>query len=206
MVTSSVNPSTVGPAVTFTATVTSGGTPVTAGTVDFTEGATTLAAGVTLNGSGQATFTTSALTAGSHPITAAYNGTPALAASTGSVSQQVDWPPPPPLLGSAPNPSGVGVPVTFTATVTSGGTPVTAGTVDFTEGHHPGRRGHTRQLRPGHLHHLDAHRRLAPDHRRLQRHSGVRDEQRRGQPGRARQAATSTGLTSSVNPSTVGQR
>ena len=79
----------VGQSVTFTATVTSGGNPVTTGTVDFTEGATTLAAGVALNGSGQATFTTSALTAGSHPITATYSGTAALATSSGAVTQVV---------------------------------------------------------------------------------------------------------------------
>ena len=61
-----MNPSTVGQPVTFTATVTSGGNPVTTGTVDFTEGATTLADGVAVNASGQATFTTSTLTEGSH--------------------------------------------------------------------------------------------------------------------------------------------
>ena len=89
-VTSSVNPSTTGQSVTFTATVTSGGNPVTTGTVTFTEGATTLAANVPLNGSGQAAFSTSTLTEGNHTITATYNGTPSFATSNGSVNQRVD--------------------------------------------------------------------------------------------------------------------
>ena len=61
--TSSVNPSTFGQSVTFTATVTSGAT-VNAGTVTFKDGATTLAANVAVNASGVATFTTSTLAVG----------------------------------------------------------------------------------------------------------------------------------------------
>ncbi|GEM_PF-2537622 len=74
---SAPNPSVTGQSVTFTATVTSnppgGGTPT--GSVTFTEGATTLASGVAVNGSGQASFSTSTLTAGSHVVTAAFTGT-----------------------------------------------------------------------------------------------------------------------------------
>jgi len=69
-VASSANPSSVGQAVTFTATVT-GSTPT--GTVTFFDGATALGTG-TLSGAGTATFTTSALTLGNHAITAKYNG------------------------------------------------------------------------------------------------------------------------------------
>jgi hypothetical protein len=133
-VASSVNPSLVGAPVTFTATVTSGGNPVTTGTVTFTEGATTLAADVPVDGSGQATFTTSSLTAGSHPITATYSGTAAFGTSSGAVTQIVNKAVTATALGSSPNPSVVGAPVTFTATVTSGGNPVTTGTVTFAEG------------------------------------------------------------------------
>src|SRR5439155_3438552 len=83
---SSPNPSTLGQSVTFTATVTgSGGTPT--GTVTFKDGATTLGTG-TLNGSGVATFTTSALIAGSHSITAVYGGDSTFATSTSSVLTQ----------------------------------------------------------------------------------------------------------------------
>src|SRR5882762_3129316 len=68
-VASSINPSTFGSSVKFTATV----TPSTcAGGVTFLDGGSTLGTGTL--GSGKATFSTSALTAGSHLITASYNG------------------------------------------------------------------------------------------------------------------------------------
>ncbi len=131
---SSANPSTVGQPVTFTATVTSGGSPVTAGTVDFTEGGAALATAVPVNGSGRATFSTSTLAVGSHPVTASYAGTLAFQPSQGTLTQVVQRATSGTTLTSSANPSTVGQPVTFTATVTSGGGPVTAGTVDFTEG------------------------------------------------------------------------
>jgi hypothetical protein len=73
--TSSANPSNVGQAVTFTATVSPGlgatGTPT--GTVVFTlDGTSGLMPVALVNG--QATFTTSTLTAGTHTITVAYSG------------------------------------------------------------------------------------------------------------------------------------
>ena len=133
-VTSSVNPSTVGEAVTFTATVTSGGSPVTTGTVTFTDGATTLAT-VALGGAGQASFTTSALVGGSHTSPPPTNGTAAFQMSSGSVTQVVQRATTSTALTSSVNPSTVGQWVAFTAGVTSdGGNPVTTGTVDFTDG------------------------------------------------------------------------
>ena len=61
-----------GQPVSFMATVgADAGTP--SGTVTFSDGATRLAA-VPLDGSGTATFTTSALSLGSHSITATYSG------------------------------------------------------------------------------------------------------------------------------------
>ena len=84
---SSLNPSFTGDPVTFTATVISGGNPVTTGTVTFSEGVSTLASNVAVNGSGQAAFTTSSLTEGSHIITATYNGTANFATSNGSLTQ-----------------------------------------------------------------------------------------------------------------------
>ncbi|HXM41840.1 MAG TPA: Ig-like domain-containing protein, partial [Bryobacteraceae bacterium] len=77
---SSQQRATTGQSVTFTATVTSGGNPVTSGTVTFEDGGLVPAGTVsgnnvvTLNGSGQATFTTSSLAEGDHDITAAYSG------------------------------------------------------------------------------------------------------------------------------------
>ncbi|SIO39188.1 Putative Ig domain-containing protein [Bradyrhizobium erythrophlei] len=124
---SSLNPSLVGQAVTFTATV-SGSTP--AGTVTFKDGATALGAGP-LNGSGVATFTTAALTSGSHAVTASFGGDPNNASSTSSVlTQSVGQTATTVAVTSSVNPSMPGQPVTFTATVASaGGTPT--GTVIF---------------------------------------------------------------------------
>src|SRR5947208_16408483 len=80
VVTSSNNPSIFGPAVTFTASVTSPVTGTPTGTVTFQDGASALGTG-TLSG-GTATFTTSALTAGTHSITAIYGGDANFAGST----------------------------------------------------------------------------------------------------------------------------
>jgi hypothetical protein len=82
---SSLNPSTVGQAVTFTATV-SGGTSPT-GNVQFREGATVLAT-VPLAGA-TAAFTTSALSVGVHAITAGYGGDADDSASTSAPVNQV---------------------------------------------------------------------------------------------------------------------
>jgi List-Bact-rpt repeat protein/Big-like domain-containing protein/centrosomal CEP192-like protein/HYDIN/CFA65/VesB family protein len=81
-----------GNSVTFTATVTSGGVPVTQGTVSFTDNGNPLASCTTvlLNGSGQATCTTSFTTEGTQNITATYNGTVNFLTSNGSVSQVVN--------------------------------------------------------------------------------------------------------------------
>jgi hypothetical protein len=92
MVTSSLNPSTVGASVTFTATVANlnfySPQTVNEGTVTFSEGATVLAADVTV-ANGTASFSTSALGAGVHVITATYNGTANFGTSTGSIAQTV---------------------------------------------------------------------------------------------------------------------
>jgi hypothetical protein len=70
---SSLNPSTPGVNVTFTANVTSpNGSPT--GTVIFNDGNTALTAAIPLSVAGVATFSTSALVAGTHPITAVYSG------------------------------------------------------------------------------------------------------------------------------------
>jgi Bacterial Ig-like domain (group 3)/Regulator of chromosome condensation (RCC1) repeat len=87
--TSSTNPALFGQTVTFTATVTSSaGTP--SGMVTFKDG-TTLLGVASLNGSGQAAYTTSSLSAGTHSITAAYGGDGNFMGSTGSLSQQVAY-------------------------------------------------------------------------------------------------------------------
>lgn len=83
--TSSLNPSVGGTAVTFTASVAgSGGTP--SGTINFLDGTTSIGSG-TLNG-GQATVNISALTVGSHSITAQYTGDTTFAPSTSAALSQ----------------------------------------------------------------------------------------------------------------------
>ena len=129
--TASPNPSTFGQSVTFSATVTSGGNPVEGGSVQFSDGATDLGAPVTVGPDGTATLSTSALTAGSHTITADYGGTLTLAESTDSVDQVVARLASDTVLTSSLNPSRVGDPVTLTATVTAGGSPLGTGSVTF---------------------------------------------------------------------------
>ncbi len=123
-VTSSANPSVFGQPVTLTATVTSGaGTPN--GNVQFFDGATQIGS-LILDGSGQAQMTVSALSVGSHTITAQYAGsssgcTGAFNASSGALGggQQVNPANTTVALASSVNPSFTTQPVTFTATVTA---------------------------------------------------------------------------------------
>ena len=146
--TSSLNPSTVGAIVTFTATVISATAGTITGTVTFYDGASSIGTGA-LNGSGMATLQTTALAQGSHTITAQYGGDTVYGGSaspvvtqvvnasggTGATSTSVT---------SSLNPSTVGTSVTFTATVVatapSGNKPAQAtaatptGTVTFKDG------------------------------------------------------------------------
>ena len=131
-VTSAPNPSAIGQSVTFTATVTSsGGVPT--GTVTFTDGATTLASGVAVNGSGVATFSTTTLASGSNTIIAAFTGSNGWQNSSGTSSAQMVLTATATAVTSAPDPSTFGQSVTFTATITSSAG-VPTGTVKFTDG------------------------------------------------------------------------
>lgn len=99
---STPNPSTFGQPVTFVATVKGiGGTP--AGTVSFTDGATTLGTAF-LDNNGQATFITSALTIGRHTIIANHGGDPNFVASKSLLSQMVNAKIPPPAATQAYRP------------------------------------------------------------------------------------------------------
>jgi cyclophilin family peptidyl-prolyl cis-trans isomerase len=82
---------TPGETVTITATVTATapGAGVPTGTVTFQEGGNTLGTGM-INSQGVATFTTAALAAGSHTITASYPGDANFSASSGTVSLAVE--------------------------------------------------------------------------------------------------------------------
>ncbi len=78
--------------MTFTATVTSSGSPVSTGTVEFANGGTDISGceAAALNASGVAACTTSFTTEGDDSITAAYGGTSSFAASNGALTQEVD--------------------------------------------------------------------------------------------------------------------
>ncbi len=125
VVTSSLNPSTYGASVTFTATISSTTSPT--GTAVFMDNTTTLAA-LALDGNGQATFTTSALSVGKHSITVFYSGDANSLSSTSSALNQLVMSATATTITSSLNPSKYGAAVTFTATVT--GTSPT-GTVAF---------------------------------------------------------------------------
>jgi hypothetical protein len=131
---SSLNPSTYGQAVSFTASVTSGiGAPPDGETVTFTIG-TTVAGTATLLG-GTASFVTSALPGGKDFMKAAYTGDSKYGASTsGFVKQIVDQATTTTTLLSSENPSNFGQSVTFTASVIPQfGGPV-SGKVSFYDG------------------------------------------------------------------------
>ncbi len=132
-------PSTYGAPVTLQATVQTspaGGSPAPDGTVTFNDGTTTLG---TENVSGATTvtasLTTSALEAGTHQLTATYNGDTANAASRPSAPVTVDvgQSNTTTALNSSVNPSVFGQAVTFTADVTanSPGSGTPTGTVTF---------------------------------------------------------------------------
>src|SRR5882762_8908279 len=131
---SSLNPSALGQAVTFTATVkpaSGSGTPT--GTVTFQDAATTLGTG-TLSG-GTATLATSALVGGVHSITAVYGGDANFASSTSPVLMQtVNKAASSTAVVSSNSASNRGAAVTFTATVTPSATGTPTGTVTFQDG------------------------------------------------------------------------
>jgi len=129
-------PSTYGSSVTFTATVADvSGSGIPTGTVTFMDGVATLGSG-TLNGGGVATFSITTLAvAVSHSISAVYNGDANLTGSTSSsIGQVVNQAATTVNLISSQNPSLLGHPVTFTATVNPQFSGVPTGNVTFFDG------------------------------------------------------------------------
>ena len=126
---SSLSPSTVGEAVTYTATL---NTTVGTGTVEFKQAGVTIAGCVAqIVSSGTATCTAAGLTAGSHWITAVYSGDGNYAASTSpGLTQAVNKKTITTSVSSSLDPSTVGQSVTYTATVSS---VAATGTIEFQE-------------------------------------------------------------------------
>ena len=132
--TPSLNPSTYGQAVTFTALVVSKtGPPPDGEAVTFQKGTTVLGTGTLTDGS--ATFTISALPVTANAIKAVYDGDSDFAASTSKVvSQVVSKATTTTALASSQNPANVGQSVTFTASVTPQFSGTVKGTVTFYDG------------------------------------------------------------------------
>ena len=194
---SSLNPSVFAQNVTFTATV----SPAAAtGTVTFKDGANTLGAGGLAGG--MATFSTAALSVAAHSITAVYGGdTNDTASTSAAFTQTVNQAATTTTLMSSVNPSSFGQGVTLTATVA----PATAtGTVTFkdgatTLGSSPLASGMTTFSTDAlsvAAHSITAI--YSGDTNDLSSTSAVFTQT-------VNQAATTTTVTSSVNPSTFGQ-
>jgi hypothetical protein len=130
---SSLNPSTVGGAVTFTATVRSSAAGVPTGTVTFIDGAASLGSSP-VDATGHAAVTTSSLTQGVHSIKASFGGDAHFAASVSPVISQAVHANTTTTLASSPNPSFAGAVVVFTAHVTSAGVGTPTGNVSFSDG------------------------------------------------------------------------
>ena len=128
-----VTPVSAGQSVVFTGVVslTAGGV-VNAGTITFKDGATAISTAVTVDATGKATFTTTALAVGSHTITAAYTDPGALHNSvSAALTFVVDQPALLAATATPTNPSP-GASVTFSMTVT---VPATGGAVTSGAGH-----------------------------------------------------------------------
>jgi hypothetical protein len=103
--------------VTFTATVAPGTAGVPTGMVTFLDGTTSLGSSA-LNGSGVANFSTGALTAGTHSITAAYGGDNNFNASSSTVASVAVAAPGFSISAAALSPSAVAPGASATSTIT----------------------------------------------------------------------------------------
>ena len=197
---SSLNPSVFGDAVTFTAHVTSthGSTPI--GVVMFTLDGSPIGTGLTpLDAHGDASFTTSALAVGDHPVNVFFDSSAGYESSTGSVTQTVNRHGSSTTLSSSRNPSSYGDSVTFSVDVTG----PSGGAVDLSiDGSN-----HTLFLTGGHAELTTSSLDLG-DHSVTARYVGDPTYE----PSLAApltqtvtKASTALTLTSSANPSIVGQ-
>lgn len=204
-VTSTKNPSVLGSAVTFTATVAAAppGSGAPSGSVTFMNGGTPLGPAVPLVG-GVAKLTTSSLSLGNHAINATYSGDGNFNSSSGGLTQAVEGGTTTSVTSSL-NPSVFGEAVKFTATVhhVNPGTPT--GTITFKNGGTP--------LGPGvpisgGVAALTTSALAAGTHSITAVYSGDTHFLPGTSPALSqtvKKASTKTTLTSSVNPSVSGQ-
>lgn len=134
---SSPNPSNYGSAVTFTATIQSAATNAATGTVVFLDNGLQIGTGTLAGNPAVATFTTSTLAVGTHPVTATYAGDNynSQAQTPSAVNQVVNQAQTSTTVAASPNPGIAGAQETITATVTvTAGATTPSGTVTFTSG------------------------------------------------------------------------
>ncbi|MEV6130033.1 Ig-like domain-containing protein [Streptomyces violaceusniger] len=207
LVTASPNPAVSGQSVTLTATVIPLGVGTPTGTVTFV-----VSGGPTLNGTlsgGTVSVTASGLSGGTHIVTVTYNGDANFTSSTGTTAVLVIPASTATTVSSAPDPSTLGQPVTFTATVApvAPGAGVPTGTVTFIVGGSGG--GTFTQPLSGGMATLSLSTLGVGTQAVVAIYSGSADflpsvgtDTHTVNPG---PAATTTTLTSSVNPSVFGQ-
>ena len=137
LLSTTVNPVSLGQSVSFTATVLAAtpgsGTPT--GSVVFYDGTSAVDTETLVNGTAE--FTTSSLALGGHAISAVYGGDTNFAGSpSNSINETVKQANPAAAVSSSVSPSAYGQSVTFTATVTPAttGTPTPTGHVVFYDG------------------------------------------------------------------------
>jgi cyclophilin family peptidyl-prolyl cis-trans isomerase len=136
-VAASPSSSSFGQSVSFTATVTpsvSGG-PAPTGTVTFLDQATNATLATAPLSGGQASFSTSSLSVGSHTIVANYGGDSNYGGSSGNTTETVGAATTSTTASASPSTQTFGQQVTLMATVTatSSGAPTPSGTVTFTD-------------------------------------------------------------------------
>ena len=134
VLTSSGPVATVGQPVTFEALVTPANGSVPDGEIVSFYYHTTTLLGTAATVGGKASFTTSSIPAGNWTVKAVYSGDGSYLSSFGTVKETINSYATTTTLTSAPNPSAFKQPVTLTASVTSAGPEVPAGTVIFREG------------------------------------------------------------------------
>jgi hypothetical protein len=137
VVNSSLNPSNYGDTVTFTATISSAATQPATGTVVFLDNNVQIGTGTLAGNPAVASFATSQLAVGSHPITATYADDSYNSGSNGALAspQVVNLAQTATSVMAAPNPGIAGAPETLKATVSvTAGVLTPTGTVTFTSG------------------------------------------------------------------------
>jgi len=131
---SSGNPSTYLSPVTFTATITASGNTAASGTVNFLDGGVTIGTRALAGSPAAARFTTSALTVGTHPMTASYGGDTANSGSSSSPISQTVSPIATTTQLTTSKTTGASPEIVLVATVVAASGAAPAGTVTFTIG------------------------------------------------------------------------